>query len=100
VIRDKKVHVRVSKKLAAVSKEYPTASSVQQLADEILAPLNSKQLYPESTLKITDFIESRYFPIMKSELRPMTHSLSVSIASVHAQNLWELLPFEISRPVR
>jgi integrase len=64
--------VRVSKKLAFVSKEYPTKASVRQLADDILRPLNKKQLVPESSLLITDFIETRYFPAVKAELKPST----------------------------
>jgi integrase len=68
----KKKHVRVSKKLAVISKEYPTKSSVRQLADEILAPLNRKQLQPESSLKITEYIEGHYFPSVEPELRRST----------------------------
>jgi hypothetical protein len=69
----KKKHVRVSKKLAVISKEYPTKSSVRQLADEILAPLNRNQLQPESSLKITEYIEGHYFPSVKPELRRSTY---------------------------
>lgn len=65
--------VRVSKKLAAKSKEYPTSTSVRHLADGILAPINGKQHQPESSLKLTEFIEKRYFPMVKSELRPSTY---------------------------
>jgi integrase len=64
--------VRVSKKLAKVSKEYPTERSVRHLADDILAPLNRKQLQPESSLKIADYIDDFYFPSVKERLRPAT----------------------------
>jgi integrase len=68
----KKKRVRVSKKLASLS-EYPSKSSVRHLADEILAPLNRKQLQPESSLKVTEYIEDHYFPAVKTELRPSTY---------------------------
>jgi hypothetical protein len=64
--------VRVLKKLAIVSTEFPTAAGVRHLADEIPAPLNRRQLQPESSLLITDFIENIYFPAIKNELRPST----------------------------
>jgi integrase len=68
----KRKRVRVSKKLAKVSREYPTERSVRHLADDILAPLNRKQLQPESSLKITDYIDDFYFPCVKDRLRPAT----------------------------
>jgi integrase len=68
----KKKRVRVRKKLATVSKEYPTAASVRSLADDVLAPLNRKQVQPESSLKVTEYIELHYFPAAKHELRPST----------------------------
>jgi integrase len=68
----KRQRVRVSKKLALVSKEYPTDTSVRTLADKILAPINGKELQPESSLKVTEFIEDHYFPAMEGHLRPST----------------------------
>lgn len=68
----KRKRVRVSKKLAAVSPAYPTKASVRQLADDILTPLNRKKLQPESSLRMTDFIENRYFPAILHELKPST----------------------------
>jgi integrase len=68
----KRVRVRVSKKLAPYQKERRIPASVRALADEILAPLNRKQLQPESSLKMTEFIENYYFPAVESELRPST----------------------------
>jgi integrase len=65
--------VRVWKKLATISKEYPSAASVRLLADKILAPINDKRYPAEATLKVTEFIEKHYFPAMKSELRPSTY---------------------------
>lgn len=67
-----KRRVRVRKKLAAISKEHPTKTSVRHLADEVLAPLNRKQLQPESSLKLSEFIEQTYFPAVVQHLRPST----------------------------
>ncbi len=68
----KRRRVRVSKKLAKVSGEYRTKASVRQLADDILAPLNRKQLQPESSLKVADYIDDFYFPSVENRLRPAT----------------------------
>src|ERR1700745_4198672 len=88
----KKVRVRVSKKLARVSKEHPTAASVRQLADEILSPLNRRQLQPESAMLLTEFIELRYFPGMKNELRPSTiHNYKAAIYDIHLKTRLEKL---------
>jgi integrase len=64
--------VRTSTKLAVKGKEYPSKASVRPLADKILQPFNNKQLTPESSLTVTEFIEQSYFPRMESELRPST----------------------------
>ena len=92
----KKVRVRVSKKLARVSKEHPTEASVRQLADEILAPLNRRQLQPESSMLLSEFIELRYFPGMKNELRPSTiHNYRVSIYDKHLKTRLEKLNLRV-----
>jgi integrase len=92
----KKIRVRVSKKLARVSKEHPTAASVRQLADEILAPLNRRQLQPESAMLLSEFIELRYFPGMKNELRPSTiHNYRVSIYDKHLKTRLEKLGLRV-----
>lgn len=64
--------IRRTKKLARVSAEYPTKTSVMQLADKVLAPLNSGQLQAESSLPVVKFIEDYYLPFVKRELRPST----------------------------
>lgn len=68
----KRKRVVVSKKLARIGAEYPTKKSVRTLADDILAPVNQKVLIPESSLKLTEFIEDFYFPGVAAELRPST----------------------------
>lgn len=65
--------VRVRKALAQKSDEYPTKSSVRLLADKELQPVNLKQVQPESSLLLTEFIEQQYFPMMKPELKPSTY---------------------------
>jgi integrase len=64
--------VKVWKKLAAVSKDYPTKASVRHLADKILAPLNEKALQPESSMSVHEYIEDYYFPSITKTLRPAT----------------------------
>jgi integrase len=64
--------VKVWKKLAAVSKEYPTKASVRHLADKILAPLNEKAVQPESSMKLQEYIDDVYFPSVEKILRPAT----------------------------
>ena len=65
--------VPVRKVLAPKSEEYPTKRSVRLLADKELQPINLKQVQPESSLPLTEFIEQHYFPMMKAELKPSTY---------------------------
>ncbi len=96
----KRKRVRVSKKLAAISTEYPTKRSVRHLADEVLAPINRKQLQPESSLTLAEFIEDRYFPAITHELRPSTvHNYKVSIYGKHLKNRLGKLRLRDARPV-
>ncbi len=68
----KRVRVRVNKKLARVCEQYPTKASVRQLADDILAPLNRKQLQAESSLTVAEYVKDFYFPSVEHDLRPST----------------------------
>lgn len=68
--RPKRTRIRV--KLAPVSKEYPTKRSVRLIADKKLEPINQKRVTPESSLKVSDFIEKSYLPAMETKLRPST----------------------------
>lgn len=98
----KKKRVRVSRKLSPVSREFPTRSSVRQLADDILAPLNRRQLQPESSLLVTEFIETVYFPAVESELRPSTiYSYKNAIYFPHLKKRLEKPPLRLRdfRPV-
>jgi hypothetical protein len=64
----KRKRVAVSKKLARIGPEFPSKKSVRSLADAILAPVNQKVITPESSMRITEFIEGFYFPAVKLEL--------------------------------
>ncbi len=61
-----------SKKLAPFGNEFKTKASVQHLAQEILAPLNTKTARPESTDTVQHFLEHTYLPYCKLNLRPST----------------------------
>src|SRR6266849_4066311 len=51
-------------------KEYRTAKSVQPFVAEILAPLNSGLLNPQSTMLVTEFVEKVYLSeYVKKNLR-------------------------------
>jgi integrase len=45
---------------------------VRPLADDLLSPVNQFQLTPESSLRMTDFIDKHYFPSIEQTLRPST----------------------------
>src|SRR6266853_3319236 len=54
--------------------EYRTAKSVQPFVAQILAPLNSGLLNPQSTMLVSDFVEKIYLPeYVYKKLRPATH---------------------------
>jgi integrase len=63
-----------SKKLAPYGGDYRTPASVQHLAQEILAPINTRTARPESTDTVEHFLEHVYLPYCKQNLRPSTHA--------------------------
>lgn len=63
-----------SKKLVPYSNEFRTPASVRHLAQEILAPLNTKTARPESTDTVLHFLEDTYLPYCQANLRPSTHA--------------------------
>jgi integrase len=77
--------IRRTKKLARVSPEYPTKSSVMPLADKVLSPLNSGQLQAESSLPVVTFIADYYLPFVKRELRPSTYVDYTTIFRAHVK---------------
>jgi len=53
--------------------EYRTAKSVQPFVDQILAPLNSGLLNPQSTMLVSEFVDKVYLPeYVKKNLRAAT----------------------------
>ncbi len=53
--------------------EYKTRRSVQPFVDEILAPLNSGLLNPQSTMTVVEFVEKVYLPeYIEKQLRAAT----------------------------
>jgi integrase len=71
---DRIVWVRRSKKLAPVCDEFRTAASVAHLAQEIVAPLNSKLARPESTNTVLHFLENVYLPYCEANVKPSTYA--------------------------
>jgi integrase len=63
-----------SKKLAPFGGDYRTKASVEHLAQEILAPINTRTARPESTDTVAHFIEHAYLPYCKANLKPSTHA--------------------------
>lgn len=53
--------------------EYRTRKSVQPFVDDILAPINSGLLNPQSTMLVSEFVERVYLPeYVKKNLRAAT----------------------------
>jgi integrase len=67
--------VQVCKKLdVEYGGEYRTEKSVRPFVAEILAPLNSGLLNPQSTMLVSEFVERVYLPeYVYKKLRPATH---------------------------
>jgi integrase len=68
----KRVAKRMCARLAPISEDFPNKRSVLLLAEKVLAPINSRQLQPESTQRLVDFIEKHYLPHADAALRPST----------------------------
>lgn len=64
---------RVLKRLAPVCREYQTPSSVEHLAADLLAPINSKIARPSSLETVREFIDNRYLPMCKAGRKPSTY---------------------------
>jgi integrase len=100
ILKGQRSRRRLSRKLAAVGPEHPTRQSVQQLADAILDPINRKQVSPESSLSISEYIDQYYFPGVEHELRPSTlHNYKISIFQKHLKTRLADLRLRDARPV-
>jgi integrase len=60
------------RKLAPVCDAYRTEKDLQGLADEILLPINSGKVRPESTLSVAEFAESHWLPWARENCKPST----------------------------
>jgi len=69
IVENRHVRKKVSKKLADVGDDYPTKRSVLLLAEKILTPINNQTVTPESSQRLTDFIDNHYFPYVRKALR-------------------------------
>jgi hypothetical protein len=60
------------KRLAPVCDQYRTEKDLQGLRDEILGPINSGKVRPESTLTIAEFGENCWLPWVRENCKPST----------------------------
>ena len=71
-------------KLADHTDEYRTKASVRPLSDKILAPLNEGQHVSSVTLQ--HYIETAYFPSVKSKIMPSTYKGYFNLYKKHIQS--------------
>jgi len=64
--------VQKCRSLADFGGEYRSKKAVQVLADEFLAPLNNGTVTPQSTMKLTQFVEDHYLPFVEGHKRVST----------------------------
>jgi integrase len=73
VLRDGQVVRRQrSRKLAEYGERYRTVRDVRPLLNEILLPVNERRTRPESTLLVSQFVESCYLPFVEENFKPST----------------------------
>ena len=63
---------QVCKKLADYGGQYRSKASLQLLVEDVLNPLRSGTLCPNSNMAVADFVEDVYFPYIKNHVRPYT----------------------------
>jgi integrase len=81
-----RVSKRICKKIAPVNQTYRKKSDVQLLADKILTPINSGAVVPESSMKVSEFIENFYLPHVKATLRASTYYDYGVVWKLHVKN--------------
>jgi len=74
---------QVSKRLAKVSPDYPTASSVQTEADKILAPYNRNEVAAEGALTVREFADQYFLPWIKARKRASTYKFYDDLVENH-----------------
>jgi integrase len=73
VIEDGRViRKQCCKKLAPVSDQYRTEKDLRGLVEEILGPINSDKVRPESTLIVAEYGENHWLPWVRENCKPLT----------------------------
>jgi integrase len=62
------------RKLADYSDRYRCKSDVRSIAEEFLRPLNEGRFSPQSTLTVTEYVDSYFLPYAMGEHRPSTYA--------------------------
>ena len=112
-VRDKSgrvVRKRKAVKLATYCDKYRTAASVRPLAQEHLAPENSKTGRAESTDSVVHFLEHVYLPWVQANKKPTTYKTYRQMFRIIKPHLNGAVlrnstrrkpkPFWMTRPVR
>jgi hypothetical protein len=68
----KPVRKKIFKRLAKIGPDYPNRRSVLLLAEKYLAPINAGTAVPESSMKLSAFIEDILLPWAEKNLRAST----------------------------
>jgi integrase len=71
-----------TRKLIEHGGDYRSKKAVQVFVNEFLAPLNNGTTTPQSTMMLTQFVDERYLPFVKSNKRPSTNA--------DYRNMWKL----------
>jgi integrase len=66
--------IQKCRRLAKVTGQYRTKRAAEQLAEEIIRPLNDGVIRPESTMSLNHFIEVSYLPYVAEQKRRSTYS--------------------------
>jgi hypothetical protein len=60
------------KRLADVCDQCRTEKDLQGLRDDVLGPINSRKVKPESTLTVAEFAEGNWLPWARENCKPST----------------------------
>lgn len=72
IVAGQTVRKQKCKRLAAVCDQYRTEKDLQGLRDDVLAPINSGKVKPESTLTVAEFAEKHWLPWAEENCKPST----------------------------
>jgi integrase len=72
MVDGKAVRKHQCKRLAPVCDQYRTEKDLQGLREEVLGPINSGKVRPESTLTIAEFAEKCWLPWARENCKPST----------------------------